>query len=157
MWSQMTTEIRSANLIQRFAPRGSLIRFGLAGGFNSGIFFTTWTVSMLMFPSVDVRLLWGLFWGLTGVMGHFVHRWFTFDDRKPVSWTLPTAVPVYVGSLVGSSITIGWLSSAFPNLLHFMGIVNLLGWGVLIWLAMRMVVFQYSSPTAHGFRGSQEE
>jgi len=153
----MTTEIRSANLIQRFAPRGSLIRFGLAGGFNSGIFFTTWTVSMLMFPSVDVRLLWGLFWGLTGVMGHFVHRWFTFDDRKPVSWTLPTAVPVYVGSLVGSSITIGWLSSAFPNLLHFMGIVNLLGWGVLIWLAMRMVVFQYSSPTAHGFRGSQEE
>jgi len=153
----MTTKIRSANLFQRFAPRGSLIRFGLAGGFNSGIFFTTWTVSMLMFPSVDVRLLWGLFWGLTGVMGHFVHRWFTFDDRKPVSWTLPTAVPVYVGSLVGSSITIGWLSSAFPNLLHFMGIVNLLGWGVLIWLAMRMVVFQYSSPTAHGFRGSQEE
>ena len=156
MWSQMTTEIRSVNLFKRFAPRGSLIRFGLAGGFNSGIFFTTWTVSMLLFPSVDVRLLWGLFWGLTGVMGHFVHRWFTFDDRKPVSWTLPTAVPVYVGSLVGSSITIGWLSSAFPDLLHLMGIVNLLGWGVLIWLAMRMFVFQYSSPTAHGVRGSQE-
>ena len=157
MWSRMTTEIRSVNLFQRFAPRGSLIRFGLAGGFNSSIFFTTWTVSMLLFPSVDVRFLWGLFWGLTGVMGHFVHRWFTFDDRKPVSWTLPTAIPVYVGSLVGSSITIGWLSSAFPGLLHFMGIVNLLGWGVLIWLAMRMVVFQYSSPTAHAFRGSQEE
>lgn len=157
MWSRMTTEIRSVNLFQRFAPRGSLIRFGLAGGFNSGIFFTTWTVSMLLFPSVDVRLLWGLFWGLTGVLGHFVHRWFTFDDRKPVSWTLPTAVPVYVGSLVGSSITIGWLSSAFPDLLYLMGIVNLLSWGVLIWLAMRRVVFQYSSPTAHGFQESQEE
>ena len=153
----MTTEPGIVALFKRFAPRGSLIRFGLAGGFNSGIFFSTWTVSMLLLPSVDVRLLWGLFWGLTGVMSHFVHRWFTFDDRKPVAWTLPTAVPVYVGSLVGSSITIGWFSSAFPDLLYVMGVLNLLAWGVLIWLAMRMVVFQYSPSTMRGSQESQEE
>ena len=157
MWSRMTTEPGIVALFKRFAPRGSLIRFGLAGGFNSGIFFSTWTVSMLLLPSVDVRLLWGLFWGLTGVMSHFVHRWFTFDNRKPVAWTLPTAVPVYVGSLVGSSITIGWFSSAFPDLLYVMGVLNLLAWGVLIWLAMRMVVFQYSPSTMHGSQESQEE
>ena len=33
--------------------------------------------------------------GLTGVMAHFVHRWYTFDSHKSIAWTLPTAVPVY--------------------------------------------------------------
>ena len=154
MWSQMTTEIRSVNLFKRFAPRGSLIRFGLAGGFNSGIFFTTWTVSMLMFPSVDVRLLWGLFWGLTGVMAHFVHRWYTFDSHKSLAWTLPTAVPVYGGSLLGSSLTIGWLSERFPNQIEWLGLPNLLCWGIIIWLTMRVFVFQFSSLKPHG---SQED
>ena len=103
---------------------------------------------LVMFSDGDVRILWGVCWGVTGVLAHFVHRWFTFDKRRSVRWTLPTSIPVYGSSLVGSSITIGWLSSSFPGQLRLMGIVNLLVWGVAIWLMMRLFVFQFTS-TAH--------
>ena len=56
----------------------------------------------------------GSFWGLTGLLAHFVHRLYTFDNHKSLAWTLPAAIPVYVGSLVGSSMTIGWLSEKYP-------------------------------------------
>ena len=81
-------------------------------------------------------------------LAHFVHRWFTFDNRKPIRWTLPTSIPVYGTSLVGSSITIGWLSIRLaPGQLRLMGLVNLLAWGVIIWLLMRLFVFQFTTTT----------
>lgn len=129
-------------------PRGSLVRFSMAGGFNSLIFYLTWVVLLAMFAGTDVRLLWGVCWGATGVFAHYVHRWFTFDNRKPVSWTLSTAVPVYVISLGGSSLTIGWLDDLFSEDVRLLGMTNLLAWGVVVWLMLRLLVFQYS-PTEH--------
>ena len=143
----MTTDLVAVH--GRFAPRGSLGRFALAGAFNSGVFYASWTISMFLLPDVDVRLLWGVFWGLTGVMAHFIHRWYTFDNHKPLAWTLPAAIPVYVGSLVGSSMTIGWLSERYPGQIEWMGLPNMLCWGVLIWLTMRIFVFQFSPPIQH--------
>ena len=148
----MTTDLVAVH--ERFAPRGSLGRFALAGAFNSGVFYVTWTISMFLLPDVDIRILWGTFWGLTGVMAHFVHRWYTFDNHKPLTWTLPTAIPVYIGSLVGSSLTIGWLSERYPNQVEWMGIPNMMCWGVIIWLSMRIFVFQFSSSRPHA---SQED
>ena len=55
----MTTDLTAVH--GRFAPRGSLGRFALAGAFNSGVFYIAWTISMFLLPDVDVRLLWGLF------------------------------------------------------------------------------------------------
>ena len=153
----MTTNPSVRFAARRLAPRGSLIRFGLAGGFNSSVFYLAWTASMWALPSVDLRLLWGVMWGLTGLMAHFVHRIFTFDNHKPLAWTLPTSIPVYVGSLVGSSLTIGWLSERFPDDLYWMGLANLLAWGVLIWFVMRTLVFQFSSVTEHGSPTHQAE
>ena len=137
-------------------PRGSLIRFSMAGGFNSLIFYLTWVALLAMFVGTDVRLLWGVCWGATGVFAHYVHRWFTFDDRKPVSWTLATAVPVYIISLGGSSLTIGWLDDLFAEDVRLLGMVNLLAWGIVIWLMLRVLVFQYSS-TAHASQARPEE
>ena len=137
-------------------PRGSLVRFSMAGGFNSLIFYLMWVVLLAMFTGTDVRLLWGVCWGATGVFAHYVHRWFTFDDRKPVSWTLPTAIPVYVISLGGSSLTIGWLDDLFSEDVRILGMVNLLAWGVIVWLMLRVLVFQYS-PTEHASRARPEE
>ena len=148
----MTTDL--SHVHDRLVPRGSLARFGLAGGFNSAVFYIAWTVSMFLFPKVDVRILWGTFWGLTGIMAHFVHRWYTFDNHKPLAWTLPAAIPFYVGSLVGSSLTIGWLSERYPNQIEWMGIPNMMCWGVIIWLSMRIFVFQFSSSKPHA---SQED
>ena len=129
-------------------PRGSIVRFSIAGGFNSFLFYVCWAGLLAMLTDADVRILWGICWGVTGVLAHFVHRWVTFDDRKPVAWTLFTAVPVYFTSLVGSSITIGWLATAYATGVRLMGLLNLLGWGVIVWLLMRLFVFQYS-PTEH--------
>ena len=150
----MTTEFMTR--FDRLVPRGTLVRFGIAGGFNSVLFFFSWTALMAAFSSADVRLLWGLCWGATGVLAHFVHRSFTFDNRKPVRWTLTTALPVYFTSLAGSSITIGWLASAFPGQLYWMGAANLLAWGVIIWLMMRWLVFQFT-PTPHASQALQAE
>jgi putative flippase GtrA len=137
-------------------PRGTLVRFSIAGGFNSAIFFLCWAILLAAFSTTDVRILWGLCWGATGVLAHYVHRWFTFDNRKPVSWTLSTALPVYFISLVGSSVTIGWLAETFPEDVRLLGILNLLAWGVIVWLMMRFWVFQYAS-TAHASPTHQEE
>ena len=151
----MTTDLMAVH--GRFAPRGSLARFALAGAFNSGVFYASWTISMFLLPDVDVRILWGTFWGLTGVMAHFVHRLYTFDNHKSLAWTLPAAIPVYVGSLVGSSMTIGWLSERYPGQIEWMGLPNMLCWGVLIWLTMRVFVFQFSPSTQHVSQEDQME
>lgn len=151
----MTTDLMAVH--GRFAPRGSLGRFALAGAFNSGVFYAAWTISMFLLPDVDVRILWGVFWGLTGVMAHFIHRWYTFDNHKPLAWTLPTAIPVYVGSLIGSSLTIGWLSERYPNQIEWMGIPNMMCWGVIIWLSMRIFVFQFSPTKPHASQEDQTE
>ncbi|MBL6744155.1 MAG: hypothetical protein ISP83_07235 [Candidatus Poseidonia sp.] len=146
----MTTDANSTNWFARLAPRGSLQRFGIAGGFNSGAFFLLWELLMALSTDIDIRYIWGFSWGVTGVMAHFVHRHFTFNARKSVRWTLPTAVPVYGASLVGSSMTIGILSEAFPDNIRWLGLANLLAWGLLIWLAMRVFVFQFQSEsTSH--------
>ena len=151
----MTTE--AAMLHERLAPRGSLGRFALAGAFNSAVFYVSWTFSMFLLPEVDVEILWGTFWGLTGLLAHFVHRHYTFDNHKPLNWTLPTAIPVYVGSLLGSSVTIGWLSEEYPTQIEWLGIPNMLCWGVLIWLTMRIFVFQFSPSKPHASQAGQTE
>ena len=151
----MTTNL--SQIYTRLAPRGSLGRFGLAGAFNSGVFYVAWTTSMFLLPNVDIRILWGIFWGLTGILAHFVHRWYTFDNHKSLAWTLPAAIPVYIGSLVGSSLTIGWLSDRYPGQVEWFGIPNLLLWGVLIWLTMRIFVFQFSPTKPRASQGDQTE
>lgn len=154
----MTTEMGNVFWLKRWTPRGSLQRFGLAGCFNSAAFFLLWELLMALATEVDLRYLWGFAWGASGIMAHFVHRHFTFDGRKSVRWTLPTAVPVYGLSLVGSSITIGMLIEAFPNNLRWLGLVNLLAWGFVIWLTMRLFVFQYQKEsTSHAFQEEQVE
>ena len=153
MWSPMTTDFIGFH--DRVVPRGSLGRFALAGAFNSSIFYAAWTISMFLLPETDVRILWGIFWGLTGVLAHFVHRMYTFDGHKSLAWTFPAAIPVYIGSLVGSSMTIGWLSEKYPNQIEWIGVPNMLCWGVLIWLMMRVFVFQYSGSIPHASQGDQ--
>ena len=142
----MTTDALS--WLDERVPRGSLVRFGLGGSINSLAFYACWAVMLVTLSWIDVRLLWAVAWGATSIMAHFVHRWFTFDNRKPMTWTLPTAIPVSIIGLVGSSLTIGWLDEQLALDLRLLGLVNLLLWGVIVWLMMRWLVFQYK-PTAH--------
>ena len=137
-----------SSLLARLAPRGSLLRFGIAGSVNSLAFFILWEVFLVALSDTDVRILWGTAWGLTGVMAHFVHRTYTFDSRKPVKWTFATSIPTYVISLVGSSFTIGALSRMYPTTLRELSVLNMLAWGFIVWLTMRILVFQYKKETS---------
>ena len=138
-----------SSLLARLAPRGSLLRFGIAGSVNSLAFFILWEVFLVVLSDTDVRILWGTAWGLTGVMAHFVHRAYTFDSRKPVKWTFATSIPTYVISLVGSSFTIGELSVMYPTNLRELSVLNMLAWGFIVWLTMRVLVFQYKEGESH--------
>jgi len=145
MSSRTTIEMDSKSSFNRLAPRGSLQRFGLAGGFNSGVFFLLWEFLRLFLSddSTGIRIAWGVAWGSTGFMAHFVHRWFTFDKRKSIKWTIGGAFGAYIFSLAGSTYTIGLFASQPAETLRWLGVANLLAWGIIIWAIMRLFVFQY--------------
>ena len=145
MSSRTTIEMDSKSSFNRLAPRGSLQRFALAGGFNSGVFFLLWEFLRLFLSddSTGIRIAWGVAWGSTGFMAHFVHRWFTFDKRKSIKWTIGGAFGAYIFSLAGSTYTIGLFAAQPAETLRWLGVANLLAWGVIIWAIMRLFVFQY--------------
>lgn len=145
MSSRTTIEMDSKSSFNRLAPRGSLQRFGLAGGFNSGVFFLLWEFLRLFLSddSTGIRIAWGVAWGSTGFMAHFVHRWFTFDKRKSIKWTIGGAFGAYIFSLAGSTYTIGLFATQPAETLRWLGVANLLAWGIIIWAIMRLFVFQY--------------
>ena len=94
----MMIEMDADSNFNRLVPRGSLQRFALAGGFNSGVFFLLWEFLRLFLSddSTGIRIAWGVAWGTTGLMAHFVHRWFTFDNRKSLQWTIGASFGTYV-------------------------------------------------------------
>ena len=129
------------------APRGSLQRFGLAGAFNSLIFFILWEL-FRFFSSNDkasIQFAWGAAWALASFLAHFVHRWFTFDKRKSVQWTIGSSTIAYALSLTGSTYTIGLAATQNSGTLRILGILNMLVWGLIIWAIMRILVFQYKT------------
>tara|TARA_B100000902_G_C26466940_1_gene508237 strand:- start:69 stop:518 length:450 start_codon:yes stop_codon:yes gene_type:complete len=137
----MESESKFSNAV----PRGSLLRFGLAGAFNSLIFFILWEL-LRFFTSNDktsIQFTWGVAWALASFLAHFVHRWFTFDKRKSVQWTIGSSTIAYAFSLTGSTYTIGLAATQNSGTLRMLGILNMLVWGLIIWAIMRMLVFQY--------------
>jgi len=137
----MESESKFSNAV----PRGSLLRFGLAGAFNSLIFFILWEL-LRFFTSNDkasIQFAWGVAWALASFLAHFVHRWFTFDKRKSVQWTIGSSTIAYAFSLTGSTYTIGLAATQNSGTLRMLGILNMLVWGLIIWAIMRLLVFQY--------------
>ena len=144
----MTTDQVAFSWLDPWAPRGSVQRFAIAGGFNSGLFWLMWEISLVLPINVDLRVLWGIAWGLTGIMAHFVHRSFTFDNHRSVKLTFSASVPVYIASLAGSSFAIGVLAAMAPQWLRMLGLLNMAVWGLLIWATMRVFVFRFE-PARH--------
>ena len=139
--------MESESTFSNVAPRGSLQRFGLAGAFNSLIFFILWEL-FRFFSSNDkasIQFAWGAAWGLASFLAHFVHRWFTFDKRKSVQWTIGSSTIAYAFSLTGSTYTIGLAATQNSGTLRMLGILNMLVWGLIIWAIMRILVFQYKT------------
>ena len=129
-------------------PRGTLQRFGIAGGFNTFIFWIIWETLRLS-PLCDVAgetVLWSLSWLASSVVAHFVHRRFTFDGRRNVRTTVLGAISVYAVGMMGSTLSFDVmldLLTTFPIRLLFL--LNIGIWGLFTWASMRWFVFGYTT------------
>ena len=101
-------------------PRGTLQRFGIAGGFNTFIFWIIWELLRIS-PIYDVlneTLLWSLSWFGSSIIAHFVHRVFTFDGRRNVRTTVLGAISVYAVGMMGSTLTFDIMLDLLLSLIH---------------------------------------
>ena len=129
-------------------PRGTLQRFGIAGGFNTFIFWIIWETLRLspLYDGAGETVLWSLSWLASSVVAHFVHRKFTFDGRRNVRTTVLGAISVYAVGMMGSTLSFDAmldLLSAFPIRLLFL--LNIGIWGLFTWASMRWFVFGYTT------------
>ena len=128
------------------APRGTIRRFGAAGGFNTLLFWIFW--ELLRFSPVLTILsetaVWAFSWVLSCTIAHFVHRYFTFDGRKDVRSTMFGALVVYSIGGVLSTMSYDYLYSNIDTQIRLIFVINILIWGLFTWAAMRWLVFDYS-------------
>lgn len=129
-------------------PRGTLQRFGIAGGFNTFIFWIIWETLRLspLYDAAGETALWSLSWLASSVVAHFVHRRFTFDGRRNVRTTVLGAISVYAVGMMGSTLSFDAmlnLLTAFPIRLLFLFNIGI--WGLFTWASMRWFVFGYTT------------
>ena len=129
-------------------PRRTLQRFGIAGGFNTFIFWIIWETLRLspLYDAAGETVLWSLSWLASSVVAHFVHRRFTFDGRRNVRTTVLGAISVYAVGMMGSTLSFDVmldLLTTFPIRLLFL--LNIGIWGLFTWASMRWFVFGYTT------------
>ena len=149
MWSPTTTEGEhmSKPLISEVLPRGTLQRFGIAGGFNTFLFWGIWELLRLtpLYDNSNETLLWSLSWLGSSIIAHFVHRTFTFDGRRNLRTTVLGAVSVYAVGMMGSTLTFDTMLTMLDHLpIRLLFFMNIAIWGLFTWASMRWLVFGYS-------------
>ncbi|HJL96971.1 MAG TPA: hypothetical protein QF401_02355 [Candidatus Poseidoniaceae archaeon] len=128
-------------------PRGTLQRFGIAGGFNTFLFWIIWELlrSTILLDIVNETAIWSISWAMSSLSAHYVHRFFTFDGRKNVKNTIMGALSVYAFGMAGSTLSFDALLSMTSAPIRLIFLVNMLGWGLFTWSTMRWFVFGYTS------------
>ena len=114
-------------------PRGTLQRFGIAGGFNTFIFWIIWELLRIspIYELLNETLLWSLSWFASSIIAHFVHRAFTFDGRRNVRTTVLGAISVYAVGMMGSTLTFDIMLDLLSHLpIRLLFLVNIGIWGV---------------------------
>ena len=131
-------------------------RFAFAGHSTAVYSSSAWTISMWLLPDVDVRLLWGPF-GAYRSYGTF-HSSIVHIRQSQISCM---DTPGRNSSLRGK---FGWLQHdhwmavrkiSKPNRMD--GHTQYVVLGYLIWLTMRVFVFQFSPSTQHVSQEDQME
>ena len=114
-------------------PRGTLQRFGIAGGFNTFIFWIIWELLRIspVYDALNETLLWSLSWFGSSIVAHFVHRVFTFDGRRNVRTTVLGAISVYAVGMMGSTLTFDIMLDLLSHLpIRLLFLVNIGIWGI---------------------------
>ena len=129
-------------------PRGTLQRFGIAGGFNTFIFWIIWETLRLspLYDAAGETVLWSLSWLASSVVAHFVHRRFTFDGRRNVRTTVLGAISVYAVGMMGSTLSFDVMLDLLTTFsIRLLFLLNIGIWGLFTWASMRWFVFGYTT------------
>ena len=145
----MTIEDTTMNRpkVAEVLPRGTSQRFGIAGGFNTFLFWVIWEIlrSTFLLDLLNETAMWSISWAISSIFAHFVHRTFTFDGRKNVKNTILGALSVYAFGMAGSTLSYDALITLFDVPIRLIFLINMLGWGLFTWATMRWFVFGYTS------------
>jgi putative flippase GtrA len=135
------------SIVAEVLPRGTLQRFGIAGGFNTFLFWIIWELlrSTILLDLLNETAIWSISWAMSSLSAHYVHRFFTFDGRKNVKNTIMGALSVYAFGMAGSTLSYDALLSMTSAPIRLIFLVNMLCWGLFTWATMRWFVFGYAS------------
>lgn len=135
------------SIVAEVLPRGTLQRFGIAGGFNTFLFWIIWEIlrSTILLDILNETAIWSISWAMSSLSAHYVHRFFTFDGRKNVKNTIMGALSVYAFGMAGSTLSYDALLSMTSAPIRLVFLVNMLGWGLFTWSTMRWFVFGYTT------------
>jgi len=135
------------SIVAEVLPRGTLQRFGIAGGFNTFLFWIIWEIlrSTIFLDILNETAIWSISWAISSLSAHYVHRFFTFDGRKNVKNTIMGALSVYAFGMAGSTLSYDALLSMTSAPIRLIFLVNMLGWGLFTWSTMRWFVFGYTT------------
>ncbi|MBT5843822.1 MAG: hypothetical protein HOH79_02425 [Euryarchaeota archaeon] len=135
------------SIVAEVLPRGTLQRFGIAGGFNTFLFWIIWELlrSTILLDLLNETAIWSISWAMSSLSAHYVHRFFTFDGRKNVKNTIMGALSVYAFGMAGSTLSYDALLSMTSAPIRLIFLVNMLGWGLFTWSTMRWFVFGYTT------------
>jgi len=145
-------------LFNRFFSKGSLQRFGLAGGFNTLLFLILIEIFYAFLDESYAPFIWAASWILTSYVAHYIHRWFTFDTTEPVQKTIPLVAILYIIGMLGSTWTYVEFLGILTIDIRLIALLNVLLWGAFTWLSMRILIFKHSKVTTlHTIPTMQEE
>jgi hypothetical protein len=130
-------------LLNQFFSKGSLQRFGLAGGFNTLLFLILIEIFYTIFDESSAPFVWAVSWILTSYMAHFIHRWFTFDTTEPIRKTIPLVAILYIFGMLGSTWTYVEFLQILSIDIRLIALLNVLLWGAITWLSMRVLIFKH--------------
>jgi putative flippase GtrA len=133
--------------IAEVLPRGTLQRFGIAGGFNTFFFWVIWELLRIspLYAESNETLFWSISWVCSSFVAHFVHRVFTFDGRRNIKKTALGALSVYAVGMMGSTLTFDGMLVLLDEVpIRLLFLANIAVWGLFTWASMRWFVFGYT-------------
>jgi len=140
--------VQSPMWFNRLAPRGSLLRYGVAGLFNTAVFAVLlvalgWLGDVTRDQSEAWAVVWGIAWMGSSGVAHWVHRVFSFTPSTKLTYSMSTALPIYTLAFIGSSATFGVILEFTAWYLWFVTLLNTGAWGITQWLLNRTVIFRH--------------
>jgi putative flippase GtrA len=127
-----------------FFKKGTLQRFGIAGGFNTLIFLVLMEFFYFMFPESFAAIIWATSWIISSFLAHFVHRYFTFETDEPMKKTIPLVALLYVVGMLGSTWTYMFFLGTLSIHIRYIALGNVLLWGAITWMSMRIFIFKHT-------------